>query len=73
VRSDIHVTASCGCFVTDLGPAGVGVAMCKTHTARARLVFDRPADQVDELLAHVYADDPARVVIVNHPEETEDD
>jgi hypothetical protein len=68
MRSDIHVTASCGCFVTDLGPAGVGVAMCKGHTTRARLVFDRPAENVDELLAAVYAN-PARAVIVNHPED----
>lgn len=54
---DIHVTAGCGCFVTDLGPAGVAVAMCKGHTARARAIFDREPEAVDQLLASVYAEE----------------
>jgi hypothetical protein len=58
VSADIHVTAGCGCFITSLGPAGVAVAMCKTHTARARAIFDRDPAAVDELLAQVYEDPP---------------
>lgn len=62
---DIHATAGCGCFVTSLGPAGVAVAMCKTHTGRAREIFDREPAAIDGLLAAVYDDGAlARVTAV---------
>lgn len=58
---DISVTAGCGCFVTHLGPAGVAVAMCKGHTARAVAIFDREPAAVDGLLTGVYGEGLQRV------------
>lgn len=51
--SDIHVTAPCGCFLTDFH-GRANIATCHEHSASLRMIFDGNPDDVGDVLTAAF-------------------